>query len=205
MGECWCQQAAWDFRRAVRAPLQRLRRALVQLQDKVAIITGAGAGIGRACCLLFSSEGAKVIAVDLDSAGLDSLADDVRRAGGSILAIQADVARATDVARVVSEVFQSFPAIHILLNNAGIVSHGKIHEMSEADWDRTMAVNVKSMYLMCHSLVPIFLKQGEGVILNTSSATALRSVVDRAAYSASKGAILALTKSMAIDYVRDGI
>lgn len=177
----------------------------MQLRDKVAIITGAGAGIGRACCLLFAAEGAEIVAVDLDPAALDLVVEDVRSNGGSILAIQADVSRAADVERVVSATSEKFATINILFNNAGIVPHGKIHETTEDDWDRTMAVNVKSMYLMSHAVVPIFLKHGGGVILNTSSATALRSVVDRAAYSASKGAVLALTKSMAIDYVRDGV
>jgi 2-keto-3-deoxy-L-fuconate dehydrogenase len=177
----------------------------VQLQEKVAIITGAGAGIGRACCLLFAAEGARIVAVDLDPAALSTVAEDVRRAGGTVLAIQADVSLAADVERIVRAALENFSAIHILFNNAGIVPHGKIHETTEKDWDRTMAVNVKSMYLMSHAVVPIFLKHGGGVILNTSSATALRSVVDRAAYSASKGASLALTKSMALDYVRSGI
>jgi meso-butanediol dehydrogenase/(S,S)-butanediol dehydrogenase/diacetyl reductase len=177
----------------------------VKLQDKVAIITGAAAGIGRACCLLFSAEGAKVVAVDLDPVALSSLAEEVRRTGVTILAIQADVSRAADVERVMSVTSGNFSTIDILFNNAGIVPHGKVHETTEEDWDRTMAVNVKSMYLMSHAVVPIFLKHDGGVILNTSSATALRSVVDRAAYGASKGAVLALTKSMAIDYVRDGI
>ena len=177
----------------------------MQLRDKVAVITGAGAGIGRACCLLFAAEGAKVVAVDLEPATLSSVVEEVRRIGGPILAIQADVSRAADVERVVSAASERFATVHILFNNAGIVPRGKVHEMTEEDWDRTMAVNVKSMYLMSHAVVPIFLKRGGGVILNTSSATALRSVVDRAAYSASKGAVLALTKSMAIDYVRDGI
>jgi NAD(P)-dependent dehydrogenase (short-subunit alcohol dehydrogenase family) len=154
---------------------------------------------------LFSAEGAKVVAVDIDATALSLVAEEVRHAAGTILAIQGDVSRGEDVERVVAAAAESFPAMHILFNNAGIVPHGKIHDTTEADWDRTMAVNVKSMYLMSHAVIPIFLKHGGGVILNTSSATALRSVVDRAAYSASKGAVLALTKSMAIDYVRDGI
>jgi NAD(P)-dependent dehydrogenase (short-subunit alcohol dehydrogenase family) len=145
----------------------------VQLQDKVAIITGAGAGIGRACCLLFAAEGAKVVAVDLDPTALDSVAEEVRRSGGTALAIQADVSLAADVERVVSATSEKFPTINILFNNAGIVPHGKIHETTEDDWDRTMAVNVKSMYLMSHAVVPIFLKHGGGVILNTSSAIEL--------------------------------
>jgi NAD(P)-dependent dehydrogenase (short-subunit alcohol dehydrogenase family) len=177
----------------------------MQLQDKVAIITGAGAGIGRACCLLFAAEGAKVVAVDLDPVALSLVAEEVRRTGVIIQTIQADVSRAGDVERAVAAATENFSAINILFNNAGIVPHGRIHETTESDWDRTMAVNVKSMYLMSRAVLPIFLKHGGGVILNTSSATALRSVVDRAAYSASKGAVLALTKSMAIDYVRDGI
>jgi meso-butanediol dehydrogenase / (S,S)-butanediol dehydrogenase / diacetyl reductase len=177
----------------------------VKLRDKVVAITGAAAGIGRACCLQFAAEGAKVIAVDLDPAGLSSLAEEIRHTGVEILTIQADVSRAADGERVVATATGSLPAINILFNNAGIVPHGKIHEITESDWDRTMAVNVKSMYLMSHAMIPIFLKHGGGVILNTSSATALRDVVDRAAYSASKGAVLSLTKSMALDYVQDGI
>jgi NAD(P)-dependent dehydrogenase (short-subunit alcohol dehydrogenase family) len=177
----------------------------MRLKDKVAIITGAAAGIGRASALLFAQEGARIAAVDLDAGGAQSLRDEIHNRGGWALAIQADVSRVEDVQRLVEQVSTVFGRVDILFNNAGIVPHGKIHQTSEADWDRTMAVNVKSMYLLCHEVVPVFVKQGGGVILNTSSATALRSVVDRAAYGASKGAVLALTRSMALDYVRDNI
>lgn len=174
----------------------------MRLKDKVAIITGAAAGIGRAATLAFVAEGARVGAVDHDEEALGRLAAEARSA---VLPLSADVSLAANVARTVAAVLEAFGRIDILFNNAGIVPHGRIHETPEAEWDRTMSVNLKSMYLYCHSVVPIFLKSGGGVILNTSSATALRQVKDRAAYTASKGAVLALTKAMALDYVQDNI
>jgi NAD(P)-dependent dehydrogenase (short-subunit alcohol dehydrogenase family) len=105
----------------------------------------------------------------------------------------------------VQSVVERFGRLDILFNNVGIVPHGKIHTTDESEWDRTMTINVKSMYLLCREAVPLFLRQGGGVILNTSSATALHSVPDRVVYSTSKGAVLALTRSMAIDYVHDHI
>lgn len=177
----------------------------MRLADKVAIITGAGAGIGRASALLFAAEGAKIAAVDMDLATNDRVTKEIIAAGGKAVAIQADVSQKKDVERIVRQVVEQWGRVDILFNNAGIVSRGKIHETSEADWDRTMTINVKGMYLLCHEVVPLFLKQGGGAILNTASATAVRSVVDRAAYSTSKGAVISLTRSMALDYVRDNI
>jgi len=177
----------------------------MRLKGRVAIITGAAAGIGRESALLFAREGAKIAAVDLDDGGIHSVVLEVDAAGGQALAVRADVSKAGEVQGVVRAVLDRFGRVDILFNNAGIVPQGKIHATSEAEWDRAMTVNVKSMYLLCHEVVPVFLRQGGGVILNTSSATALRSVPDRAVYSASKGAVLALTRSMAVDYVRDHI
>jgi NAD(P)-dependent dehydrogenase (short-subunit alcohol dehydrogenase family) len=174
----------------------------MRLKDKVAIITGAAAGIGRAATLAFVAEGARVGAVDHDEAALGRL---VAEAGTAVLPLHADVSSAAGVARTVAAVVESFGRVDILFNNAGIVPHGRIHETSEQEWDRTLSVNLKSMYLYCHSVIPIFLKSGGGVILNTSSATVLRQVKDRAAYTTSKGAVLALTKSMALDYIQDNI
>lgn len=177
----------------------------IRLAGKVAIVTGAGAGIGRASALLFAGEGARIAAVDLDSTTNANVAEEICAAGREALAVQADVSQAKDVTRVVQQVLAKFGRVDILFNNAGIVPHGKIHQTTEADWDRTMAVNLKSVYLLCHEVVPLFLRQGGGVILNTASATAVRSVVDRAAYSTSKGAVISLTRSMALDYVRGNI
>lgn len=178
---------------------------MMRLEGKIAIITGAAAGIGRASAVLFAREGAKVAAVDMDQGGMQALRQEIGTTGGEALAVQADVSSAGEVQRVVRAVLDRFGRIDILFNNVGIVPQGKIHTISESEWDHTMTVNVKSMYLLCREVVPIFLRQGGGVILNTSSATALRSVPDRVAYSTSKGAVLALTRSMAIDYVRDHI
>jgi meso-butanediol dehydrogenase / (S,S)-butanediol dehydrogenase / diacetyl reductase len=178
---------------------------MMRLPGKIAIITGAAAGIGRASALLFAREGAKVAAVDMDDGGIQTLAQDVGAAGGEALAIRADVSKAEEVQRVVRFALDRFGRLDILFNNVGIVPRGKVHTMTEAEWDRTMTINVKSMYLLCREVIPVFLKQGGGVILNTSSATALRSVPDRVAYSTSKGAVLALTRSMAVDYVKDHI
>ena len=177
----------------------------MKLKSKVAIVTGAGAGIGRATSLLFAHQGAKVVALDLLADGMPALAQEIHSTGGAAEAIVADVSNAEDVERSVQTALKRFGRIDILFNNAGIVVPGKIHEISETDWDRSMGVNVKSMYLMCRSVVPLFRKQGGGVILNTSSAVVLRTVADRAVYTAAKGAVLALTRSMALDYVKDGI
>jgi meso-butanediol dehydrogenase/(S,S)-butanediol dehydrogenase/diacetyl reductase len=176
-----------------------------RLPGKVAIVTGAAAGIGRASALLFAQEGASIAAVDLDRVGCAALVSEIVKAGGRAAAIVGDVSRAADAQRIVKEARQHFGQLDILFNNAGVVPHGKVHETTEGEWDRAMAINVKSMYLLCHEVVPLFLEQGRGVILNTSSATALRSVPDRATYSASKGAVLALTRSMALDYVKNNI
>ena len=178
---------------------------MTRLKDKIAIITGAGAGIGRASALRFAGEGAVVCAVDMDAVGAEAVVTKVRGLGGRAESVVADVANADDVAGLVADVHSRFGRIDILFNNAGIVPHGKVHEITEEQWDRTFAVNVKSMYLLCHAVIPIMQRQGGGVILNTASATVLRNLPDRAAYTASKGAVLALTRTMALDCVKDKI
>ena len=176
-----------------------------KLAGKVAIVTGAAAGIGRASCLLFAQQGAKVAAVDCDADANASLAEEIRSAGGSVEAFTADVASTSDVDRVVQQTLSNWQRVDILFNNAGIVPGKKVHTLTEEEWDRAFAINVKSMYLFSRAVIPSFLQQGGGVILNMSSTTALRVAPDRALYTATKGAVLSLTKSMAVDYAADNI
>jgi len=175
------------------------------LQNKTAIVTGAAAGIGAASAALFATEGARVVAVDIDRELLDQISDQIGRAGGECLTVVADVSQRNDVESVLHSTMQKVGRVDILFNNAGIVTTGAVEAIREEQWDRAMAVNVKSMYLFCHAVIPLMKTQGEGVILNTASATALRAVTDRACYTATKAAVIGLTKSMALDYVRDNI
>jgi len=177
----------------------------MKLRDKTAIITGAAAGIGAASAALFAREGAKVVAVDIDREVLHQVSQQIERADGHCLAVTADVSQRDDVHRVVRAAVEKFGRIDILFNNAGIVPVGKVDTIAEEQWDRAMAINVKSTYLFCHAVIPEFRKQGGGVILNTASATALRAVADRACYTATKAAVIGLTKSMALDCVGDNI
>jgi len=175
----------------------------MKLKDKVAIITGAGAGIGEATALLFANEGAKVICNSLSNSA-KKIVDKINTSGGDAIFIQADVAMEDQAKRIISQTIERYGNIDILFNNAGIVLGGAIDAISTADWDRTMAVNVRGIYLVSKYAIP-FLKKSQGVIINNASSVAFKGVKDRAAYSASKGAVLSMTRAMAMDYLEDKI
>lgn len=177
----------------------------MRFQEKVVLITGAGVGIGRATAIRFGKEGAKVAINSLTREhGLETLRL-LKEAGGEGIYIQGDVSIAADAQRMVEETVKAFGKIDILVNNAGIVIPGRVDNMSEEDWDRTMAVNLKGVFLVSKYTIPVMRKNGGGVIVHNASVVALKGVKDRGAYTASKGGVWALTKAMAADYLADNI
>jgi NAD(P)-dependent dehydrogenase (short-subunit alcohol dehydrogenase family) len=172
----------------------------MQLANKVAIITGGASGIGRAAAVLFAREKATVVVVDVNASGGQAVANEIAMAGGRASFESADVTRAADCRRVVERVAKEFGKINILFNNAGLIRRATILETSEEDWDRVMAVNVKSIYLLSREVIPQMQKSGGGVIVNTASGWGLAGGARAAAYCASKGAVVLLTKAMAVDH-----
>lgn len=167
------------------------------LQGKVAIITGGASGIGRATAQLFVREGAKVVIADLNrEAGQET----VQQIGNQVIFEPADVTCAADCERVVQRAVREVGGIHILFNNAGIIQRASILELNEEDWDRVMAVNVKSIFLLSRLIIPIMAKAGGGTIINMASGWGVAGGPRAAAYCASKGAVVLLTKAMAIDH-----
>ncbi|MFX1378753.1 MAG: SDR family NAD(P)-dependent oxidoreductase [Promethearchaeota archaeon] len=175
----------------------------MKLKDKVAIITGAGAGIGEATALLFANHGAKVCCNSLTKSA-EEVVNRIKTNGGDAIFVQADVAIEDQAKIIIEKTIQIYGKIDILFNNAGIVLGGAIDTISSSDWDRTMAVNVKGIYLVSKYAIP-YLKKTQGVIINNASSVAFKGVKDRAAYTASKGAVLSMTRAMAMDYLEDKI
>ncbi|MGA8313675.1 MAG: SDR family NAD(P)-dependent oxidoreductase [Terriglobales bacterium] len=171
-----------------------------QLHDKVALVTGAASGIGRATALLFAREGAAVVITDVNESGGKAVAAEITSHGGRARFEQAEVTRAPDCQRVVETSVREFGGIHILFNNAGIIRRASVVELSEEDWDRVMAVNVKAIFLMCREVIPVMASAGGGSIINTASGWGLAGGPRAAVYCASKGAVVLLTKAMAVDH-----
>jgi len=177
-----------------------------QLYGKTALITGGAGGIGRATALLFASEGAAIGIVDLNQERGQEVAREISIAGGRAIFERADVTRSADCRRAVERTVHEFGGgIHILFNNAGIIRRASVVEISEQDWDAVMAVNVKSVFLMSRAVIPIMAGAEGGSIINTASGWGLAGGPRAAAYCASKGAVVLLTKAMAIDHGRQKI
>jgi NAD(P)-dependent dehydrogenase (short-subunit alcohol dehydrogenase family) len=171
-----------------------------QLSGKVAIVTGGASGIGRATALLFSREGAAVAIADTNETTGQQVAGEIVRADGRAIFHTADVTSAADCSQLVAGVIREFGRVDVLFNNAGIIRRASVMDLSEAEWDRVMAVNVKSVYLLSREVIPHMEKQGAGSIINTSSGWGMAGGAKAAVYCASKGAVVLLTKAMAIDH-----
>jgi NAD(P)-dependent dehydrogenase (short-subunit alcohol dehydrogenase family) len=178
---------------------------LFELTGKVAAVTGAGSGIGRAIASVFGRQGAHVLALDLDEAAAGSTAEAIRSAGGKADGLACNVVNPGQVAGVFERIERTCGGLDILVNNAGIAHVGTIEQTSEDDFDRLYQVNVKGVFLCSKAAVPIMLRRGAGVILNMASIVSLVGVPERFAYSMSKGAVHTMTKSIAVDYVKRNI
>jgi NAD(P)-dependent dehydrogenase (short-subunit alcohol dehydrogenase family) len=171
-----------------------------RLSGKRALITGGASGIGKATALLFAREGAAVCVVDLDEGGGQAVARQIEGEGGRVLFLSADVTQASACRDVVERVVGAWGGLDILFNNAGIIRRATVVELSEAEWERVMEVNVKAIFLLSKYAIPVMAQAGGGAIVNTSSGWGLVGGPRAAAYCASKGAVVLLTKAMAIDH-----
>jgi NAD(P)-dependent dehydrogenase (short-subunit alcohol dehydrogenase family) len=181
-----------------------------RLEGKVAIVAGAGAiaegwGNGKATAVLFAREGARVFAVDRDLEAARETAAIIRDEGGEGTPYQADVASAAEVDAMVAACLAAYGRIDVLFNNVGIQIVGGPLEIAEEEFERLMAVNVKSMYLTCRAVIPVMLRQGGGAIVNNASTAGIRYTYPNVGYAASKGAVLQLTQSIGVQYAARGI
>jgi NAD(P)-dependent dehydrogenase (short-subunit alcohol dehydrogenase family) len=176
-----------------------------RLAGKLALITGAGTGIGKAIGLAFAAEGAKVAVMGRRVEKLREVVDEIGKSGGEAVAVAGDVAKAADAARAVREVVEKLGGLNVLVNNAGMLSAKTVEQVPEEEWDRVMAINVKGPFLMSRAALPEFRKAGGGAIVNIGSILGLIAMKDRAAYCASKGAVTLLTKAMALDHAHEKI
>ena len=178
----------------------------MRLENKTALITGAGSGFGEGIATRFAAEGAKVACVDLNAANAERVAEAIRKEGGEAIAVTADVAKRADSQAMIDRTVEAFGRLDILVNNAGISHKNQpLLEVPEEELDRIYAVNMKAIYLAAYAAVPLFRAQGGGVIINTNSTAGIRPRPGLTWYNATKGGANILTKSMAIELAPDNI
>jgi NAD(P)-dependent dehydrogenase (short-subunit alcohol dehydrogenase family) len=180
----------------------------MRLQDKVALITGAGSGIGRESALLFAKEGASVVVCDLKQQAGEETVALIQQAGGTATFAGGDVSKAADVQQMIAVAESTYGRLNVLFNNAGIFhpEDGSVLDTEEAIWDLTIDVNLKGVFLGCKYGIPALLRAGGGSIINTASFVALMgAATSQSAYTASKGGVLSLTREIAVEFARQNI
>jgi NAD(P)-dependent dehydrogenase (short-subunit alcohol dehydrogenase family) len=185
-----------------------------QLAGKVAIITGSGRGQGLSAARLFAAEGASVVINDLDQASVDSAVAEIKASGGSAAGLAGDVSRSSDVRAVLDKAHEAFGGLDVIYNNAGIgysatsrfgVGMEDVLGCSEDDWARILDINLGGVFLFCKYGIPMLIERGGGSVINTASIAALKGSRNAHAYTASKGAIVSLTRALAVTYGRNGV
>jgi len=177
----------------------------MKLQDKVAIVTGAGAGMGEAIAKRYAKEGAKVVLADLNEANLERVVSEIEASGGTAIAVLANVAKEEDVERIVDETIKAYGKLSILVNNAGIMDNFKtVGSLDDGTWDKVIAVNLTGPMKLSRAALKVMIEAGEGVIINNASIGGLFGARGGAAYVASKHGLIGLTKNMAVTHGKDG-
>ena len=176
-----------------------------RVQDRVCIVTGAGSGIGEASAIRLAEEGGKVVCADINGAAADATAAKIVATGGTASAYRIDIADVAQCKAIIEDTVSKYGSVDVLVNNAGVNLPGVFHEVSDEVIDRTLNVNIKGMMFLCRAAIPHMLKTGRGSIVNMSSVNGLVSEPFLSVYSASKGAVVMLTRGIALDYAKTGI
>ncbi|MCX6017668.1 MAG: SDR family NAD(P)-dependent oxidoreductase [Chloroflexi bacterium] len=172
------------------------------MKDKVVFVTGGGSGIGRACAIALAAQGAHVAVVGRTLVKCDAVVNEI---GAGALAVQADIASSADVQRAIAQTVAHFGGLDVLVNSAGISPSGRITEISEAEWDECLAIDLTSNFLTARHAIPHMMQRGGGVIINVAGTFGMRAASGKAAYSTAKAGVINLTRAIALDYARDGI
>lgn len=178
---------------------------LISLDEKVAVITGAASGIGFGTAKRLAEAGASVVLLDIDESGGERAVEEIKNLGGKAKFYRCDVTSSIDCKKVTEDIIQDFSRIDILFNNAGIIIRKNIVDLSEEEWDQVLNVNLKTIYLLSHQVIPYMIKKGAGSIINTGSGWGLKGGPNAVAYCASKGGVVNLTRAMAIDHGKNNI
>ncbi len=178
---------------------------MTRLAGKVAFLTGGGTGIGRACAILFAREGARVALAGRRIAPLETASEEIRRSGGEAWAVACDVSKLGQVEAAIGDTVKRFGKLNVVVNNAGVLLVGTAEQTSDADWERVMDTNLRGTFLVSRAALPALRQAGGGAIVNVASILGLVGMKGRAAYAASKGGVVSLTRAMALDHASEGI